>query len=346
MSFGEHLDELRSALWKAVLALALGFAACLYFAPGFVDYVQTPLRDALGKYYLVQERARFLAEMERLAEEGYSVPEDLEAAAKLWIERGLITEEHMVDKQEFGKVITQVRPDLLSPSETEKSTEEGEGPALEESKPSDFITFKTYHRVNDDPRLRVIATGSQDAFMVYMKAALVMGAVVASPAVFYFIWQFVGAGLYPHEKHYVRMFGPMSLGLFLAGALLAFYWVMPLVLNFLLGFNTWMGIHPEMRITEWLSFVLILPIGFGVAFQLPLVMLFLNRIGIFSIETYISKWRIAVLVIFIVSMFLTPADPGSLLLMACPLTVLYFGGILLCKWMPRPASPFAEMADA
>jgi sec-independent protein translocase protein TatC len=68
-------------------------------------------------------------------------------------------------------------------------------------------------------------------------------------------------------------------------------------------------------------------------------MVLLERIGVFTIESYWSKWRVAVLVIAVVSMFLTPADPGSMLLMGCPLVVLYFGGILLCKYLPRHATP-------
>ena len=69
-------------------------------------------------------------------------------------------------------------------------------------------------------------------------------------------------------------------------------------------------------------------------------MLFLNRITIFSVEAYLQKWRVAVLVIFVISMLLTPADPISMLLMAAPLSGLYFLGIALCKWMPRGRSLF------
>jgi sec-independent protein translocase protein TatC len=96
-----------------------------------------------------------------------------------------------------------------------------------------------------------------------------------------------------------------------------------------------MQIDPDPRISEWLSFVLMLPLGFGISFQLPLVMLFLERIGVFDVTGYLQKWRLAVLVIFILSAVLTPADPYSLLLMALPLCVLYFGGIGLCRVMPR-----------
>jgi sec-independent protein translocase protein TatC len=181
--------------------------------------------------------------------------------------------------------------------------------------------------------------------MIWLKAAFVTGLVISSPWIFYQLWIFVAAGLYPHEKKYVYLYLPFSSVLFLAGAAMAFFVVFRYVLNFLLGFNRAMSIDPDPRISEWLSFVLFLPLGFGIAFQLPLVMLFLHRIGIFSLEAYLEKWRIAVLVIFVISMILTPADPISMLLMACPLSGLYFLGIGLCKWMPRNRNPFADVYE-
>lgn len=189
---------------------------------------------------------------------------------------------------------------------------------------------------------RLQALNAQEAFMIWIKAALVAGAVISSPWMFYQIWVFVAAGLYPHEKKYVFMYLPISLGLFFAGAALAFFFVFDPVLDFLFSFNKMMNIDPDPRIGEWLGFVLFLPIGFGISFQLPLVMLFLNRIGIFSVEAYLDRWRIAVLVIFVLSMLLTPADPVSMMLMATPLTLLYFGGIGMCRWMPRGRNPFDE----
>jgi sec-independent protein translocase protein TatC len=135
---------------------------------------------------------------------------------------------------------------------------------------------------------------------------------------------------------------PFSLGLLLAGAALAFFGVMKPVLGFLFTLNRAMEIDPDPRISEWMGFVMFLPLGFGISFQLPLVMLLLNRIGIFSVEAYLSRWRIAILVIFIISMVLTPADPFSMLFMALPLTFLYFGGIGMCKWMPRGRNPFDQ----
>jgi len=190
--------------------------------------------------------------------------------------------------------------------------------------------------------IRVQTLNAQEAFMIWLKAALISGFVMTSPWIFWQIWTFVAVGLYPHEKKYVHIYLPFSLLLFLCGTGLAFFFVFEPVLDFLFQFNKLLDIDPDPRISEWLSFVLFLPLGFGIAFQLPLVMLFLNRIGVFSVEQYLEKWRIAILVIFVISMVLTPADPISMLLMALPLTILYFLGIALCRWMPRGRNPFDE----
>ena len=96
-----------------------------------------------------------------------------------------------------------------------------------------------------------------------------------------------------------------------------------------------MDVAVEPRLTYYVNFILMLPLGFGVAFQLPLVMLFLQRIGLFETDAYISSWKIAVLVILLISMLLTPADVTSMIALALPLMVLYALGILMCKFIPR-----------
>lgn len=196
--------------------------------------------------------------------------------------------------------------------------------------------------VVDDPRASIKSLNPHEMFMVFVKAALIVGVVFSSPWVFWQAWSFVAAGLYPHERRYVYVFLPISLGLFLAGVALAFFFVFQPVLQFLLMFNRMMNVDPDIRISEWFGFALFLPLGFGVSFQLPLVMLFLERIGVFTVGDYLSKWRISVLIIFFLSMILTPADPTSMMLMAVPLTILYFGGVLLCRYMPRGRNPFDD----
>ncbi|MEM7455731.1 MAG: twin-arginine translocase subunit TatC [Planctomycetota bacterium] len=207
---------------------------------------------------------------------------------------------------------------------------------------TELVAIQMWQNINVQPQ----SLQAMEPFMIWLKAGVVTGFVIASPLVFYWLWSFVAAGLYPHEKNYVYIFLPISLGLFISGACLAFFFVFKPVLAFLFTFNQTMGITPQLRINEWMNFVMFLPVGFGIAFQLPLVMLFLNRIGVFSVSNYLSKWRIAIMVIFVTSMLLTPSDPISMILLALPLTALYFLGVAMCQWLPRQQNPFGEEAAA
>lgn len=168
--------------------------------------------------------------------------------------------------------------------------------------------------------------------MTYLKVSLIAAIIISSPWIFFQMWQFVAAGLYQHERKFVYIYGAMSLVLFIAGAAFCFYAVFPFVLEFLLGFNANIKVTPQIRLSEWISFAVMMPLMFGISFQLPLVMRFLTAISIFDVETYRSKRRLSILVIAFLSMILTPADPFSMLLMMFPLVFLYELGILLCQY--------------
>lgn len=322
MSFSEHLEELRTALFKSLAAWMIGTLVGLGIGWHVVDYMQTPLRRALDNFYREQAEGEIYSRLEAQQAQGESVPEDIGTAAAEIADDGLMPEDLYVDRQELAKALGIEIP----------AAAEGEGFAVRRE---DMIQLRLYRPLEDDPRVAVISLSGQEPFMIYMKASLVVGAILASPFIFYFIWNFVAAGLYKRERNLVYLYMPMSLGLFFAGAALAFFAVFDFVLDFLFWFNTKMGITPTPRISDWMSFVLFLPLGFGLSFQLPLVMVALERMGIFTVQSYLSSWRISVVVIFIIAMILTPADPGSMLMMALPLTVLYFLGIWLCKKLPR-----------
>jgi sec-independent protein translocase protein TatC len=139
---------------------------------------------------------------------------------------------------------------------------------------------------------------------------------------------------------------PVSIGLFLGGAAFCFYVAMPVMLDFLLSFNRMLELTPQLRMSEWVSFAITLPLMFGVSFQLPVVMLFLERISILSVSTYRANRRLAILVISILAMVLTPtADPGSMMLMFVPLVGLYELGILMCS-RAAAKGPFNERQSA
>ncbi len=181
--------------------------------------------------------------------------------------------------------------------------------------------------------------------MVWLQVAIYIGFILASPWIFFQLWMFVAAGLYPTEKRLVHVYLPFSLGLFLVGVLVCEFVVLPIGIHYLLSFNQWMNIEPDLRLSEWLTFAILMPLVFGIAFQLPLVMFFLDRIGLLTVKTYLAYWRMAVFVILLLSAVLAVSpDPFSALAMAIPLWGLYFLGIWLCWVMPR-AEPDLEVPD-
>lgn len=339
MSFGEHLNELRRALFKSVLALVAGFLIGLCFGWNIVDYIQGPLREALQQFYLRQAVAKQLANLEEQKAAGLPVPEDLPAAAQQMAVEALVPHDYYVSPEELAAALKPHFPELadqfpVAPPDAprdESDDASADGLAMRRD---DMIKLRLYQPLEDDLRIRVVELNAQAPFLIYMKASLFAGIVLASPFIFFFIWEFVAAGLYHTERKYVYMYLPLCLGLFLAGASLAYWKAFDYVLPFLFSFFEKMNIDPDMRLSEWISLVLMLPLGFGLSFQLPLGMLALERVGIFTVQSYLSKWRMAVVVISVISMVLTPADPYSMMIMFVPLTGLYFLGILMCKYMP------------
>ena len=330
MTFGEHLEELRACLLKAVFSLAIGFGIGLWFAPTIVQWIQAPLEGALESYYS-QEAVEYIDK--RLPPE----MRDDEAVRKMVFDEGLVPQEVFVAPGDMLAELKKKYPQTFEKIELPLSSNEpGSKPKLSKA---DLVRTFFWTPLSDDDRLKLKAMNVQESFMIYIKAALLAGAILSSPLVFYFLWSFVAAGLYPHEKRYIHTFLPISVLLFISGAALAFTLVFPPVLAFFFSITKSMGQELEPRISEWLSFVLLLPLGFGISFQLPLVMLFLERIHVFNVKVYLSKWRIAVLAMAVLSMVLSPGgDPYSMMMMLVPLIGLYFSGIALCRWMPSPGA--------
>jgi sec-independent protein translocase protein TatC len=176
-----------------------------------------------------------------------------------------------------------------------------------------------------------------ETFLVYFQVSLYCGAVLASPWIFYQLWAFVAAGLYPQERRRVYAYLPLSVVLFLGGVALCEFAVLPLGVEYLLGYNDWLGVEPNLRLSEWLGFALLLPLVFGVAFQTPLVMVFLNRVGLFSVGDYRRHRRLALFLLTALAAVLTVTpDAVNMLALALPLWGLYELGILLCRLTSRP----------
>ncbi len=186
----------------------------------------------------------------------------------------------------------------------------------------------------------------QEPMMVYFKVSILCSVIVASPWILFQLWAFIAAGLYPKERAYVYRFLGPSLGLFLTGVLLCQFVVLPGAVKALIAFNNWIQLDPDLRLNEWLGFALLLPVVFGVSFQTPLLMFFLNRIGIFSWKDYWARWRHATLIIAFFSAIITPTpDAITMMYLFVPMFGLYLIGVAVCKFFP-PAHELEDAAEA
>ncbi|MFO0810058.1 MAG: twin-arginine translocase subunit TatC [Gemmataceae bacterium] len=334
MSFGEHIEELRTHLLRAikglVFCLLIGFFldAVGYFlgwdhfgiGKPMMEVIKAPVRQALIDFY-----DRRLAKLEEDARNKDKAAEEATKPQPIRItldEKALALLRGQPVPAESGPVTVEV---MMSPLDVYKA-------------------HKSVMNVVRPPELSTLTI--TESFMVYFKVSLICGFVMASPWVFYQLWSFVAAGLYPHEKTLVHYYMPVSIALFLFGVVACQIFVMPRSIEALLWFNEWLNITPELRLTDWLSFAIMLPVVFGLSFQTPIVMLLLEQIGIMTVERYIAGWRIAVFVLAILAAVITPTpDAFNWFLMWAPMIGLYVLGIWLCKIAAKRRGPQFEVPE-
>lgn len=181
------------------------------------------------------------------------------------------------------------------------------------------------HLLGSDAEL--IATDPGEGFLQSLKLCFICGTVFVSPIVLWQLWGFVSAGLYAHERRYVRVFFPISLTLFALGLVAAYVLLIPFGMRFLIGWNDALGIHSLFSLKQYLGLCLTMVFGMGIMFQVPLVMLFLQATGIVERSTFVKGWRFAVVLAFFLGMILTDPSPVTQIAMATPIVGLYFLGI-------------------
>ena len=183
------------------------------------------------------------------------------------------------------------------------------------------------HELDD---LKVLAPA--DAFVAYLKISLIAGLILSSPWVFYQLWMFVAAGLYPKEKRYVYIAVPFSVLLFVAGALFFLFVVAPISLTFFLKFGNIISVEPAWTLQKYVSFITMLMLVFGIGFQTPVAIFILNRAGLVSIRALRRSRKYVLLGVFIVAAMATPPDVISQITLAVPLYLLFELGILM-SWL-------------
>ena len=188
---------------------------------------------------------------------------------------------------------------------------------------------KPYTNVmGQEARLQTLSPA--DGLISFIKIALITGLIISSPWVFYHIWMFVVTGLYPDEKRYVYLAAPFSAVLFIGGALFFLFVVAPLTQNFLVKFNEKMlGVNSQFTFQNYMSFVTHLMLVFGMAFQTPTAIFFLNRTGLVSLNALTGSRKYVLLAVFVIAAMVTPPDVISQITLGVPLYLLFELGILI-----------------
>ncbi len=182
-------------------------------------------------------------------------------------------------------------------------------------------------RLGENPVLTTLAPA--EVIISYMKICLISGLILSSPWVFYQLWMFIAAGLYPHERRYVHLAVPFSAVLFVTGAMFFLFVVAPLCLRFFIKFSNILGLSRTWTLQYYVSFITRLMLVFGIAFQTPTAIFFLNRTGLVSLRALTRARKYVLLVIVIAAAMATPPDVVSQIALAIPLYFLYELGILL-----------------
>jgi len=204
---------------------------------------------------------------------------------------------------------------------------------------NEVFTFVAQPLIQQLPKgSSLIATSVISPFMTPFKLAFFVALFVAMPFVLYQVWAFVAPGLYRHEKKFALPLLVSSIVLFYAGIAFAYFAVFPVMFQFFAN-TTPTGVTMMTDITSYMDFVLTMFLCFGLAFEVPVVVVLLVLTGLVKVEKLAEIRGYVLIGIFVVAALLTPPDAISQTIMAVPMYLLYEGGLVMARLMNRMRQP-------
>ena len=340
-SMRPHLAELRTRLAISVAAVLVMFILAFVLHNPILTWVTQPLNDALAQVKVIVEKRdngtwkvqhpdsnlsrtstsqpASTPRASDLPTQAAALQKDLFKASKLLVERhndptdiqlSILLEKAANAAGEMAKSARAVLDELAM---------EHNRTAPPSKAANNFWGSITTHQVGG-------------AFFVALKVSFFAALLFALPIILWQLWLFVAPGLYENEK---RMVVPFVVGgsvMFLLGVLFAYYIVTPFGFQFLITFGSFLY-TPLINIEDYVGFFTKILLGFGIAFELPIVAAFLGILGLITDQTLIRFFKYAIVMIFILAALLTPPDVLTQVLMAAPLIILYGASILILRFI-------------
>lgn len=318
-----HLVELRKRVFISALALIVGFVVSFIAYKPILDWVTSPLETALNqvnkKVQKTKEGKWNIADKDG----NFTVTKTETNTTVSLVDKAILNANRVLDSNFSTKT------EKLLATSIKELAEQTKLQAIKNNSAGGSVLWGS-----------VTTNQIGGVFIVALKVSLYSAIFLALPIILWQLWLFVAPGLYDNEK---KMALPFLIGttvMFAIGVLFAYYVVTPFGFQFLITFGAFLY-TPLINIEDYIGFFAKILFGFGLAFELPMIVYFLASIKLVTEKTLLDVFKYAIVVIFIVAALLTPPDVITQMLMAAPLIILYGVSILVAKAI----NPYKEESD-
>ena len=332
--FLDHLEDLRIMITRITLTLLVTTIACFLYKDTLMNVIRKPIDEVWvtkQESLLPEELDLNLEKWEKALAYASVSPElgayDNKVQEDWWLtiddpKQRTLTEATVLYRA-AKELPEKERKGFLESLPENKADARASALLLLETNPSASL--------NEKGNLRLMSSFKPtETFMLTMKLAFFAGIVIAFPFILYFILQFVLPGLKAEERRALWPALAIGFGLFLSGVLFAYFYVLPNVLTFFYDWGKEIGVSNDWRIGYYISFATTFVLIFGLAFELPVVVMTMVKLGILSHSTMRETRSYAILAIFVIAALITPTpDIMTLSLLAVPMCVLYE----ICIWL-------------